>query len=81
MIKNLQSQKGLLFGVSNVTEPANKKALNHRFRAFFLILQARTGLQNVLFYPRFTPVKDKIIGEKPQIPAGTNKKEKIYSCL
>ena len=25
MIKNLQSQKGLLFGVSNVTEPAKRR--------------------------------------------------------
>ena len=26
MIKNLQSQKGLLFGVSNVTEPAKEES-------------------------------------------------------
>lgn len=34
MIKNLQSQKGLLFGVSNVTEPAKKSCNHNDYRTF-----------------------------------------------
>lgn len=35
MIKNLQSQNGLLFGVSNVTEPAKKSLKTSCFRGLY----------------------------------------------